>query len=83
MRTQPLSPRISLKLQQYLDRLKILKYDEHGYTSFSKQNSISIIKKQLFERFEGSKEIWCATELGQPFLFWTVKKAACRSAAFF
>ena len=70
MRTQPLSPRISLKLQQYLDRLKILKYDEHGYTSFSKQNSISIIKKQLFERFEGSKEIWCATELGQPFLFW-------------
>lgn len=49
---------------------KKMRYDEHGYTEFTKKNSCQLVQRQRQETEYGSKEVWYATELGQPFLFW-------------
>ena len=65
MKRQPLSPKISQSLQKYLSEIDFFKYEP-----LIKQRSLNIINSQKYEKTTGSKEIWFATELGQPFLFW-------------
>ena len=70
MKEQPLHPMFSEKFHAYDYKKNGKRFDEHGFFDYCKTYSCKTIDRQNFEKYNGSKEIWCSTEIGQPFLYW-------------
>ena len=70
MKEQPLHPIFSEKFHAYDYKKNGKRFDEHGFFDYCKIYSCKTIDRQNFEKYNGSKEIWCSTEIGQPFLYW-------------
>lgn len=60
---------LSKKLNQYLERKGLMQFELHGYTKFAQEYSSLTVERQNFNLNLDKREIWCATELCQPFLF--------------
>ena len=60
---------LSKKLNQYLQKKNSLHFESHGYTKFVQAYSALTVERQNFNYNLDTREIWCATELCQPFLF--------------
>lgn len=74
MKEQPLHPKFSEKFHTYDYKKNGKHFDEHGFFDYCKTCSCKTIDRQNFEKYNGSKEIWCSTEIGQPFLYWNNKR---------
>ena len=74
MKEQPLHPMFSEKFHAYDYKKNGKRFDEHGFFDYCKTYSCKTIDRQNFEKYNGSKEIWCSTEIGQPFLYWNNKE---------
>lgn len=65
------SPKIlSERLSQFLSTLNNVKFDNHGYNECTKHHSANFVKEQKFHLELENPEIWVATDICQPFLYW-------------
>lgn len=70
--------KISVTLKEFLNNRRNFKFDEHGFAEISKEYSKKTCAHQeMMYRFEENSLVYCATELGQPFLFWNNEMLDC------